>query len=138
VSAAAERRLLQGAVAIAALVPLTAGTLGMVEGPAMLRGIDAAAPADLQSHFRYLSGLLAGIGLGFASCIPAIERRGARFRLLGLIVVLGGAARLASLLVAGTPGAGHLLGLAIELGAVPLLMLWQARVARRSKQPRPH
>ena len=132
-SPAAERRLLQAAAALAALVPLAAGTLGMVAGPDMLRGV-AAGPVDLDSHYRYLSGLLAGIGLGFVTCIPAIERRGARFRLLGLIVVLGGLARLGSLIGAGTPGAGHQFGLVMELGVVPLLMLWQGRVARRCTQ----
>ena len=137
-SPAVERRLLQGAVAVASLVPLSAGGLGMVEGPGFLRGLGAEVSTDLDSHFRYLSGLLAGIGLGFVSCIPAIERRGARFRLLGLIVVLGGLARLVSLAVHGAPGGGHLFGLAMELGVVPLLMLWQARVARKSEQPRPH
>ena len=128
---AAERRLLQAAIALAALVPLTAGTLGMIQGPEFLRGVAPAPPIDLDSHFRYLSGLLAGIGLGFASCIPAIERQGARFRLLGLIVVLGGLARLGSLLGVGVPGPGHVFGLAMELAVVPLLMLWQARIARR-------
>lgn len=134
---AIERRLLQGAAALACLVPLAIGTLSLVEGPAVLRGV-AAVPADLDSHFRYLSGLLLGIGIGFASCIPAIERRGARFRLLGFVVVVGGLGRLVSLLAVGAPGAGHLFGLVMELGVVPLLMLWQARVARRCEPPRPH
>jgi hypothetical protein len=135
-SDAAERRLLQGAVALACLVPLGIGTLGVIEGPSVLRGV-AAVPPDLDSHFRYLSGLLLGIGLGFASCIPAIERRGARFRLLGAIVVAGGLARVLSLAAVGVPGQGHVFGLVMELGVVPLMMLWQARVARRCEQPRP-
>jgi hypothetical protein len=136
VSAAAERRLLQLVVALACLVPLGIGTLGMIEGPAVLRGVDAAPP-DLDSHFRYLSGLLLGIGLGFASCIPRIERRGRRFRLLAGIVVVGGVGRLLSLPAVGIPGEGHVFGLAMELVAVPLIMLWQARVERRCEQPRP-
>jgi hypothetical protein len=136
-SAAAERRLLQAAVAVAALVPLSAGALGMIAGPDFIRGIGADVSVDLDSHFRYLSGLLAGIGVGFVTCIPTIERCGARFRLLGLIVVLGGLARLWALVAHGAPGAGHLFGLAMELGVVPVLMLWQARVERKSEQPRP-
>lgn len=135
--ASAERRLLQGAAAFACLVPFSMGIASVFEGPSVLRGV-AGASADLDSHFRYLSGLLLGIGIGFASCIPRIERRGARFRLLGAIVVLGGIGRLLSLLEVGLPGAGHLFGLVMELVVVPLLMLWQARVARRSEQPRPH
>jgi hypothetical protein len=124
------KRLLQLAVALGCVVPLLAGGVGMIEGPAMLHGVGRSPPADLDSHFRYLSGLLFAIGLGFASCIPGIERKTARFRLLAFLVFVGGLGRLASLAAAGVPGAGHLFGLAMELGATPLLALWQARVAR--------
>ncbi len=131
-SAAAERRLLQAAILLACLVPLLAGGAGVLGGPAMLAGIGPGeAGADLDSHFRYLSGLLLGLGLGFLFCVPAIERRTALFRALGLIAVLGGLARLLSALTVGLPGPGHLFGLAMELGTVPLLLLWQARIARR-------
>jgi hypothetical protein len=127
---ALQRRLLQGAVAFACLIPLGMGALSLVHGPAILRGIGAEAPVDLDSHFRYLSGLLLGIGLAFASCIPTIERSTARFQTLGFIVVVGALGRLVSLSDEGTPGSGHLFGLLMELVCVPLLMLWQARLAR--------
>lgn len=128
-----ERRLLQIAVAIACLVPLGAGGAGVVHGPDFLRGVGADVPVDLDSHFRYLSGIFLGVGLAFAGCVPGIENKGARFRLLGGFVIAGGLARLASLVTVGPPGAGHLFGLAMELGVVPLLMLWQARVARTNQ-----
>ena len=124
-----QRRLLQGAIAAACLVPLSTGTLSLIEGPAFLRGVEEPVPIDLDSHYRYLSGLLLGLGLAFASCIPAIERRTALFQALGFIVVVGALGRLLSLLVAGTPGDGHLFGLVMELAVVPLLMLWQSRLA---------
>ena len=123
-----ERRLLQAAILVASLVPLAAGGAGVIEGASMLRGVSGPQPTDLDSHFRYLSGLLVGIGLGFIACVPRIERRGAVFRALGLAVVVGGSARLASLLLQGPPGSGHLCGLTMELGAVPLLLLWQKRI----------
>ena len=97
----------------------------------MLRGVEAPVATDLDSHFRYLSGLLFGIGLVFLASIPAIERKGPIFRTLGAVIFAGGLARLLSLAEAGPPGAGHLFGLVMELGVVPLLVLWQARVARR-------
>jgi hypothetical protein len=97
----------------------------------MMQGVGGGAPVDLDSHFRYLSGLLLGIGLAFAWCVPAIERRTLLFRTLGLIAILGGLARLLGLIERGVPGPGHVFGLAMELGTVPLLLLWQARVARR-------
>jgi hypothetical protein len=126
-----ERRLLRAAILLACLVPLFAGGAGVVSGPAMLRGVDpGGAPVDLDSHFRYLSGLLLGFGLGFLYCVPAIERRTAIFRTLGLIVLIGGLARLWSAVAFGLPGPGHVFGLVMELGTVPALVLWQARVAR--------
>ena len=125
-----ERRLLQMVVAIACLVPLTVGGWSILHGPHFL-GRAAAIPTDLDSHFRYLSGIFFGVGLAFASCVPGIERKGARFQLLGALIVSGGLARLVSLIAVGMPSAGHIAGLAMELGVVPLLMLWQWRVAQR-------
>ena len=129
-NASIERRLLQAAIAIASLVPILMGGFSLVEGPAVLRGIEAPVAADLDSHFRYLSGLFLAVGLGFLTCVQGIEHKGPRFRLLGALVVAGGLGRLASLVAVGAPGTAHLAGLALELGLVPLLMLWQARIAR--------
>jgi hypothetical protein len=128
-----ERRLLQLAIALGSLVPLLAGAAGMLLGPDMIGGVVQPVPPDLDSHMRYLSGLLCGIGLGFLSCIPRIEEKGRRFQLLGAVVLLGGAARALSLFEVGLPGLGHRLALGMELGTVPVLMLWQWRVARRAR-----
>src|SRR3546814_8541218 len=97
----AERRLLQAVVAVASLVPLAMGLMSVVRGPAVLSGVAGPAPVDLDSHFRYLSGLLFGIGLMFAACIPAIEKPGALLRILGALVIVGGLARLVSLVAVG-------------------------------------
>ena len=127
---ATERRLLQGAIVVACVVPLSAGLAGVVEGAAMLRGVAPGPPADLDSHMRYLSGLLLGVGIGFLACVPRIEARSALFRSLGLIVVVGGLSRAVSLAEVGAPGLEHRLALAMELVATPLLVLWQTRMAR--------
>lgn len=123
-----ERRLLQTVVSVACLVPILTGLDGVLRGIAMVPG--SGASVDLDSHFRYLSGIFLMVGLAFASTIPSIERQGPRFRLLGAMVVMGGLARGLSWAMIGTPGPAHQLGLAMELGVVPLLMLWQARIAR--------
>lgn len=124
-----ERRLLQLTVALGCVVPLLAGGAGILQGPAFLHGVESPVPADLDSHFRYLSGLLFAIGLAFASCIPGIEGKTGRFRLLALLVFVSGLGRLLGLASSGVPGTGHVFGLAMELVAVPLLVLWQARIA---------
>jgi hypothetical protein len=125
-----EKRLLQVVVSIACLVPLSVGGQSILNGPSFL-GHPPVIPTDLDSHFRYISGIFFGVGVGFVTCIPAIEAKGPRFRLLGALVVCGGLARVVSLLSVGPPSKGHLFAFAMELGVVPLLMLWQAGFARR-------
>ncbi len=126
-----ERVALQSAVLIAALVPVSAGLAGIVLGPELL-GATAADFPSFDSHLRYLSGLLLGIGLAFWSLVPRIERAGALFRLLTFLVVAGGVARLLSLAIVGAPSRPMLGGLIMELIVTPLLCLWQARIARES------
>lgn len=126
-----ERKLLQCVVTIACLVPILTGLDGVLRGAAMFR-LTTVTP-DLDSHYRYLSGIFLMLGFAFASTIPAIERQGPRFRLLGAMVVTGGLARALSWAMVGMPGLGHRFGLGMELIVVPLLMLWQARVARLAR-----
>jgi hypothetical protein len=123
------KRALQVAVAVCSLVPIAAGAGGMLLGPAFLGNSVADFP-DLDSHFRYLSGLLLGIGLAYAFGVPGIERRRERFLLLGGIVVLGGLGRLSSLLSRGAPSPIMISALVMELLVTPILTLWQMRVAR--------
>lgn len=127
---AIERRLLQIAVALASLVPLSMGTISVIRSADVLRGVQGPLPIDLDSHFRYLSGILLGIGLAFVAAIPTVERRAALFRTLGFVILIGGLARLLSLLQEGVPGPGHQFGLVMELVVVPLIVLWQARIER--------
>jgi hypothetical protein len=118
-----ERRLLQGAIAVAGLVPVGAGLWGALGGVSTA-GVTAA------SHARYLSGLLLGIGLVFWWTIPAIERRGPVVRTLTVVVLIGGLARLAGVFETGLT-ASVALPLAMELGVTPALALWRERVQRR-------
>ena len=124
-----ERRALQVAVGFGSLVPISAGLVGIVLGPGLLGG---AGAIDADSHFRYLSGLLLGIGLAFAASIPRIEMHRSRFLLLGAIVVTGGLARLGSVAALGFPSTAMTAALAMELLVTPALMVWQLRVSRAS------
>jgi len=111
-------------------VPLAVGGWSILHGPGFL-GHPRAIPTDLDSHFRYISGIFFAVGIAFASCVPRIEAKGSRLRLLGALVIAGGLSRLVSLAELGVPSKGHMFGLAMELGVVPLLLLWQAAFARR-------
>ena len=119
-----ERRLLQLVIVLAGFVPVLAGLWGAAGG---LHLADAAGG----SQARYLSGLLIGIGLCFWGCVPTVERRGREIRMLALIVMIGGLARLAGLLATGETPVGAVLPLVMELGVTPLVALWRERVERR-------
>lgn len=123
-----ERKLLQQTVAIVATLPVAVGLYGVLFGPA-LTGEGLGISAD--SHFRFLSGLLLGIGLCFWSTLPAIEVKTGRFRLLTLLVVIGGLSRLIGLALTGLPSLFMAGGLIVELVVAPALCLWQTRVANR-------
>lgn len=124
-----ERLALKVAVAVAALLPVTAGLLGIIAGFEVF-GRGAAVPVDMTSHGRYLSGLLLGIGFAYWSTIPRIETHGARFRLLTAIVFVGGLARLCDLYAHGVPSIPMQVGLVMELVIAPALALWRERVDR--------
>jgi hypothetical protein len=122
-----ERRLLQFFVAVAGLVPVAAGAAGALR-PDFL---DLVTTPSAATHAAYLSGLLLGIGLGFWSTIPAIERHRTRFSLLTGIVVLGGLARLYTAIRLGVWAPTVSLPLLMELVVTPGLWFWQHRVAGR-------
>lgn len=123
-----QRRLLQQAVAILGIIPVAAGLFGVLFGQALTGD---AVSISAESHFRFLSALLLGIGLCFWSTVPSIELRTNRFRLLTLLVVIGGLGRLVGLMLTGLPSLFMLGGLFLELIVTPALCLWQTHVANR-------
>ncbi|MET0746425.1 MAG: DUF4345 domain-containing protein [Microvirga sp.] len=125
---ARQRRTLQQVVGLVAIVPVAVGLYGILFGQSMTGD---AVSISAESHFRYLSGLLFGIGLCFWSTVPGIEHKTGRFRLLTLIVVVGGLARLAGLGMTGLPSIFMLGGLVLELVVTPVLCLWQTRIANK-------
>ena len=123
-----EKRLLQQTVGLLSVVPFATGLYGVLFGPALT---NETVSVSGDSHFRYMSGLLVGIGLCFWSTIPDIENKTGRFRLLTLVVFVGGLGRLLGLVLTDVPSFLMLGGLVIELVVTPLICLWQTRIANR-------
>ncbi|WP_431283010.1 DUF4345 family protein [Humitalea sp. 24SJ18S-53] len=125
------------AILLAGLVPVSAGLAGALTGFGFL---GQSLPAAADSHARYLSGLLLGIGLGVWWCALALDRRQAVFGALCALVAIGGLARLGGLLH-GVPPLPHLLALVMELGVTPALWAWSHRlhgtVAKAATRPHP-
>ncbi|PVE25291.1 DUF4345 domain-containing protein [Microvirga sp. KLBC 81] len=123
-----ERKLLQQTIAIVATIPVATGLYGVLFGQALTGD---AVSISAESHFRFMSGLLLGIGLCFWSTLPGIEDKTNRFRFLTLLVVIGGLGRLIGLVLTGLPSFFMMGGLVLELIVTPVLCLWQTRVANR-------
>lgn len=125
-----EKRLLQAALIAGGAFSLFVAVASVVNGTTAVAP-RAPVPLGLDSHFRYLSGIFLGALVAMYSCVPDIERKGSRLRLIGALIVCGGLARLIGVAAMGMPGWGHRYGLVMELVVTPLILLWQARLARR-------
>ncbi|MCX7281896.1 MAG: DUF4345 family protein [Alphaproteobacteria bacterium] len=123
-----SRRSLQIAVAIAGLVPVSAGALGALR-PELL---SLSGPPHAFTHAAYLSGLLLGLGLSFWSLIPTLERQRHAFTILTGLVVVGGLARAFTAARLGASGLSVIFPLIMELGVTPALCAWQRQVVRSS------
>jgi len=132
-SLAAERLCFTIVVALLALVPVSAGLAGVLFGPGFLQA-EAPWPADLGSHLRFLSGIFLAFGISWWLCLWDLERSARRFRLLSILTICGGLARLLSLIVDGVPSTGHLIGLCLELIVVPCLLVWHRRLLKVGRQ----
>ena len=128
-----ERFALQSVIAVLCLVPIGAGLGGMVDGTGFIASGDGGSP-ELDSQFRYLSGLLLAIGLGYLASVPRIEEHSRRILLFTGIVVTGGIGRLVGALARGQSSMVTAGALALELVVVPAIALWQLRIARQAAE----
>jgi hypothetical protein len=121
-----ERKLLQVAFALAGLMLIVFGLAGVFFGASFT---DLSGSVEMDSYFRFLKGMLLGIGLIYWSSIPDIARHGERISVVTFILVLGAVPRLIAVIGHGVPTIGILIGLAGELIFAPLLWLWHQHVA---------
>jgi Domain of unknown function (DUF4345) len=121
-----ERKLLQIAFALAGLLLIAFGLAGIFFGANFA---DLSGSVEMDSYFRFLKGMLLGIGLIYWSSIPDIARHAERISVVTFILVLGAVPRLLAVISHGVPTIGILVGLAGELIFAPLLWLWHQHVA---------
>ncbi|WDD91079.1 DUF4345 domain-containing protein [Burkholderia sp. FERM BP-3421] len=127
-----SKRALQVATAILAAVPTITGVLGMlgVNDPLYASlGVQVPADATLDSNLRFYAGVWLGLGLAAFSVIPSIERQGALFRTLWIMIFIGGIGRLISLAALGAPFPPFIGFTALEILGAPLFIAWQRKVA---------
>lgn len=133
-----ELLLFRIAVGLLLAIPVTAGPVvafGGVDGLAVLfrqRGEIVLSPA-LRNHLR-------AIGWMFFAHVPVViwslrsmRERAAVFRIVAGLAVIAGFARITGWIVDGAPGPIPTLILCLELGYIPPLLLWHARLVRHAK-----
>ena len=122
------KRTLQVVLALLSLLPLAVGTCGFIYGAALFAPVAGVTP-KLDSQYRFVAAWDVGLALIVWWIIPQIERQTALFRLICIVVFVGGCGRVLAWLVVGSPGTVFLVVTGLEL-LIPLLIPWQAKVAK--------
>lgn len=130
-----EKRALQVILGVLSLIPLVGLVIGFGPGAKFFATKGSTIPVDLDNQFRYLSGVYTFVTVGAWYIIWDIERRGDVFRLIALAIFVGAIGRALSMIFNGIPkDQAMIVGLGLEAVVVPLLALWQTRIAKQSKQ----
>ncbi|RKR91207.1 uncharacterized protein DUF4345 [Micromonospora pisi] len=115
-------------LAILATVSVVSGLWGMVAGPTGLPGVGAVHPT-VDSEYRFANAFWFAAGIAVWWAVPRVQRATGLLRAVLGVVIVGGLARLLGIAVSGWPHPVFLGALGIELVVVPMVLLWQARVA---------
>ena len=125
------RRALQIAMAILSIAPLGFGLGNMFAGAGGLMPNWPITP-DLDSQFRYQSGVYICITALLWWMIPRIEQVGWPFRAMALGLFVGGIGRLINIQEFGVPSAPMYYGMMLEL-SMPIFVAWQYWVEKAAK-----
>lgn len=127
------RRNLQILMCIFAPLPIITGLISMMGVDSLLYvnlGLNLPHEPTFDSNLRYYGGVWCALGLAVAWTIPRIERETVLFRVIWGAIFLGGLGRLLSIALIGAPLAPFIFFTAWEIIGAPLIVLWQAQVAR--------
>lgn len=125
---------LQIVLRVLAAVPILTGGLNLLMGAASLRLLDATFSTItplIDTEIRFFGAIWLMVGIILYWLIPNIEKHTVLFRLLLGGIFLGGIGRLLSAATVGIPPPLFIGLIALELVWMPLLFLWQSRIAVR-------
>ena len=128
-----SRRILQVILTIVGLILIVTGFLGAIYGITDdFYGISINSNIQghiiLDSNLRFYGGLSIGLGLIIFWMIPSIEKQKTIFRLISLMILIGGIGRVISMITIGIPSIPFIIFTVLEL-LFPLLIFWQNRIA---------
>lgn len=124
-----SRRALQAVLGVGGTVAIVTGLLQIATGPLTLPG-SPSADETVDSELRFLSAFWVAVGAVLLWLVPRVERETVTLRVVAAAIFLGGVARAVSLISVGEPHSTALVLMAIELIAPPIVVAWQAILAR--------
>jgi hypothetical protein len=121
-----------GAILVIPLVAGLVGAFGGLEGMARLFNIKdpIVVPPSLRNNLRAICFMFFAWGPLVTWSLAALRERAGAFRITVGCGFVAGFARLTGYLVDGYPGLFPVLIMTIELGVMPILFLWHARLVR--------
>jgi hypothetical protein len=125
-----SRRALQVVLGVGGAVAVVTGLLQIATGPATLPGSPEAGDT-VDSELRFLSAFWVALGTVLLWIVPQVERQATVLRAAMAALFLGGVARAVSWMSVGEPHSLAIVLMAIELIAPPIVVAWQATLARR-------
>ena len=128
------RRGLQAVLLVGGLVAAGTGLVHMIGGVDTFPGSPSADPAA-DNEARFLAAFWFAFGVAILWVVPRVERETRLVRVLMAALFLGGLARLASIIDVGDPDSFQYVLMGIELTLAPLVVVWQALLARRTGVP---
>lgn len=119
------RKLLQSFLVVLGLIPILTGMLTMlgIHDP-ILSSLNLPASALLDSELRFFGGLWLGLGLTVLATVRNLERHFELYRVLWLMIFLGGVGRLLSIFVIGLPPIPFIAFTILEIIGAPLFLYW--------------
>lgn len=131
-------KLFKWIVAFIAIIPLLTGVADMFKGVASQLAFgmpDSVAVTDpmLNSSFRFFAAMWFGVGVFFLLFISDLKKYHTALMLLFAVIVIGGTARIGTVIQFGFPEAGMgvamvVIAISIEIVIIPLLMWWLLRL----------
>jgi len=128
-----NKRALQIVSALMGTVPVITGLVQMmgIHDP-LYASLNLPGDATLDSNMRFLAGVWLGLGLASWWLVPRITEQTVLFRVLWLMIFLGGIGRLVSMASVGLPLTPFIAFTALEVLGAPLFVYWQHRVVQNS------